>query len=126
MSAKFLPKGGRRLGLFASRNSRTNNPAQPWMCGSGSGRRWHSSNSPSAKRVPDVKGPRVGWATYAALGVAVVASWTAYSTYSDAARLKERAYSNPAKLGGQPVYANIKDMTAVSNFRLAIAPYCMY
>lgn len=118
MSAKFLPKGGRRLELFASRSPRTNSVASTprWMCGSGAGRRWNSSNSPSAKRVPDGKGPRIGWATYAALGLAVAASWGVYSTYSEAARLKERAYSNPAKLGGHPVYANIKEMTAVSNF----------
>jgi hypothetical protein len=41
-------------------------------------------------------------------------------------RLKEKAYSNPAKLGGQPVYANITEMEAVSNHRLALMlPPCV-
>jgi hypothetical protein len=53
------------------------------------------------------------------LGLAAATGIAAHYAATKAAesrrvRERERAYSNPVKLGGQPVYASIKEMEAVS------------
>jgi hypothetical protein len=129
MSAQILPKGC-RLGLFASRKTKSNNltSTPPWMGNSGYRRRWNSSNASPAKRAPHGKAPPRGWSTWGVVGLAAatgIASYGAASKAAESRRLKGKAYSSPAKLGGQPVYANIKEMEGVSNHRLTIVPHCI-
>jgi hypothetical protein len=116
MSAKILPKG-RRVGLFASRKIKTNHLASSWIGGSGSRCRWSSSNASPAKNAAHGKAPAGGWTTLRVLGLAAATGIAAHYAATKAAesrRVRERAYSNPVKLGGQPVYASIKEMEAVS------------
>jgi hypothetical protein len=48
------------------------------------------------------------------------------ATTTSAARARsDKAYNNPAKLGGEPVYATIKEMEAVSHYQEMLA-YVMY
>lgn len=118
MSVQIIPKGG-RLGLFAARKIKTNSLTSlpRWVDGSGSRCRWNSSNASPAKKSPDGRASTKGWTTLQVLGLSAIGLMAGFYFGTETTESTKMAYSNPAKLGGQPVYARIKQMEAVSHQR---------
>lgn len=118
MSAQVVPKGG-RLAIFACRKTKSNSLASTprWVQSPTSGCRWNSSFSSAGKRRLDGRAPGRGWTTFRVLGLAAVTSIAGYYVAmrdAESKRLKEKSYSNRSKFGGEPIYASITEMEAVS------------
>lgn len=65
------------------------------------------------------------WTTFQVLSLVAAAGCLTYyiaTVQSQLGRVKEKDYSNPAKFGGQPKYANLNDMEAVSGHREHVDP----
>jgi hypothetical protein len=70
--------------------------------------------------MPDGRAPGRGWTSFRVLALAAVTGIVGYyvaTRNAESERLKEKSYSNPSKFGGEPIYASITEMEAVSKHR---------